>query len=293
MDRRINLFTLFSILATLLLVGCGGTTTNNPPASTPTTGSTTIASTPASGTTTATATLKHVPNGTATLNWDPAKHTLAVKLTLVGLAPDSTHPAHIHAGSCSNQGKIVYPLQNVVADAHGTATTTSTVDNVMNIPATGWYLNVHNGPGLTTDDEFLPIVCGDIVSSNTTITAAQSIQVTMNAAPPASVGQSATGTAQLTLSGGTLTVKLTVNKLAPNSTHAAHIHSGSCASQGPVLYPLMTLTADASGNASTTTTIPNVSAIPSSGWYVNVHRTTALSTQTGFDPVACGDVTPG
>ncbi|MGH2481590.1 MAG: hypothetical protein ACRDHW_18205 [Ktedonobacteraceae bacterium] len=40
-----------------------------------------------------------------------------------------------------------------------------------------------------------------------------------------------------------------------------------------------------------TTTIQNVTGIPSTGWYVNVHRGTDLSTQTGFDPIACGDVT--
>lgn len=283
-----SLFVLLSIVAAVLLVGCGGTT-SNPPASTPTT-----ASTPASGTTTTTATLKHVPNGTTALSWDPASHTLTVTLKLIGLAPlpDSIHIADIHAGSCSNQGKVLYPLENVVADAHGTATVTSKVSNVMNgIPATGWDVTVYNGPDLSTADRSIPIVCGDVANPNTATTAPQSVQVVLNAAPPASVGQSATGTAQLTLSGGTLTVKLIMNKLAPNSTHAAHIHLGSCASQGPVKYALMTLTADASGNASGTTTIPNVSAIPKSGWYVNVHRTTDLSTSIGFDPIACGDVT--
>jgi CHRD domain len=283
MDR--SLFVLLSMVATLLLVGCGGTTTSNPPASTP-----------AGSTTTATATLKHAPTGTATFSWDPSSHTLTVTLKLIGLAPgpNSIHPAYIYEGSCRNQGKRLYQLKpDVEADTHGDATTvTSPISNVMNgIPATGWSVTVYNGPGSSADDQ-LQIVCGDVANPNAVTTAAQSVQVPLNEAPPSSVGQSATGTAQLTLSGGTLTVKLTVNKLAPNSTHAVHIHLGSCASQGPVEHPLMTLTADASGNASGTTTIPNVSAIPKSGWYVNVHRTTDMSTSIGFDPIACGDVTP-
>lgn len=33
-----------------------------------------------------------------------------------------------------------------------------------------------------------------------------------------------------------------------------------------------------------------VSSIPTSGWYVNVHRGTMLATQTGFDPISCGNV---
>jgi hypothetical protein len=75
--------------------------------------------------------------------------------------------------------------------------------------------------------------------------------------------------------------------------HAAHIHAGSCESQGAVVHPLTTVAADASGNANVTTTIDNVSSIPSSGWYVNVHHSTDLSTQTGFNPIACGNVTVG
>ncbi len=63
--------------------------------------------------------------------------------------------------------------------------------------------------------------------------------------------------------------------------------------QGKVLYPLTKLVADASGTATATTTITGVSSLPSSGWYVNVHNSTALTTQTGFDPIACGSVTVG
>jgi hypothetical protein len=39
-----------------------------------------------------------------------------------------------------------------------------------------------------------------------------------------------------------------------------------------------------------TTVIQGVPSIPEHGWYINVHRTTDLSTQTGFDPITCGNV---
>lgn len=287
MNPKMRLLAVFSLVIAFLLAACGGGASNPPASNTP-------AATPTTSTTTANATLKHVPNGTADLSWDPSGKTVTVKLMLTGLAPKSMHPSHIHAGSCSNQGKVLYPLQNIVADDKGVATVTSTVKDVANgVPASGWYVNVHNGPGLSTDDQFLPIVCGDVSNSNTSTTAMQSVMVTMNAAPGASVGQSVTGMAQLTLTGGTLTVKLTLSGLAPNSSHPAHIHSGSCESQGAVIYPLQNVVADGSGSASVTTTINNVSSIPNGSWYVNVHRSTELSTQTGFDPVACGNVTVG
>jgi len=54
---------------------------------------------------------------------------------------------------------------------------------------------------------------------------------------------------------------------------------------------LNNVVANAAGDAHTTTVIPDVEGgIPASGWYVNVHRSTNLTTQTGFDPIACGNV---
>ena len=282
--RKIDLLAVFGIVAALVLAGCGGTSHASSPGSTPTS---------RSAATTATATLKHMPTGIATISWNPTSHALMVKISLIGLAPNSTHPAYIHRGSCSKQGLIVYPLQNVVADARGVGTSTTTIKNVTKVPATGWYVNIHNGPGLSPSDQFLPIVCGDIVLTHVSPASPLSLKIPLNSAPRASAGESANGMAQLTLSGKTLTVRLTVSGLEPNSSHEAHIHSGSCASQGPVVYPLQTVTADASGHANVTTTIKNVTSIPSSGWYVHLHRSTALSTQTGFDPIACGDVKAG
>lgn len=280
MNRKINTFAVLGIVTAFLLVACGGSTTPTATA--------------------ASAILKHLPSGTADLSWDPSSKMLTVKLSLLGLAPSSIHPAHIHVGSCENQGKVLYPLKAIVADAHGVAMATTMIPNVATgIPATGWYVNVHNGPGVgtgaPTDPQFLPIVCGNVANASTSTTAAQSVNVAMIAAPPASAfgSQAAKGMAQLTLSGTTLTVKLTLSGLAPNTMHAAHIHAGSCESQGAVMFPLTTVVADGSGNASVTTTVPNVSAISSKGWYVNVHRTTALSTSTGFDPIACGNVAVG
>ncbi|HEX2804574.1 MAG TPA: CHRD domain-containing protein, partial [Kineosporiaceae bacterium] len=101
----------------------------------------------------------------------------------------------------------------------------------------------------------------------------------------------ASGTAALSLANGQLTVKITMSGLAPNSAHAAHIHVGSCTNQGAVVHPLTNVTADGNGNATSSTTVAGVTSIPSGQWYVNVHGSTDLNTQTGFDPIACGSVT--
>jgi len=238
------------------------------------------------------ATLRHMPHGAATLFWSPMTHTLKVTLTVTGLQDNSSHPAHIHMGSCATNGPIIIPLTDVKADAGGNAVSTTMIPNMMNgIPATGWFINVHAGPTLA-DGQATPITCGDIVNHHTSTKHFQFVEVRLGHTTAAN--QDASGSAQLTLDDGTLTVKVTVKGLVPGSMHAAHIHLGSCERQVPgnVMFPLNTLTADANGVAMSTTVFHNVATkeIPEHGWYVNVHFSTDLSTQVGFDPIACGDV---
>ncbi|HET8844764.1 MAG TPA: CHRD domain-containing protein [Ktedonobacteraceae bacterium] len=240
---------------------------------------------------TAIATLKHMPTGTAVLTWNYTDQTLTVQMMLTGLAPGSTHPAHIHEGDCSENGKILYPLIDLIANDQGVAQAASKISVPKGIPASGWSINVHNGPGLTNAEQALPIACGNVVNHDTSLRSNQTVQVALGVPADTGKGQDASGTAHFTLTNHVLTVQMTLTGLAPKTEHAAHIHAGTCASQGKVLYPLPMITADASGKATLTTTIQNVSAIPDKGWYINVHHSADLSTQTGFDPIACGDIT--
>lgn len=278
----------------LLLAGCGGGKNSSASVTNSLSSNSGAASPTASAATSAVVTLKHQPTGTANLSWDHTTRKLTVQVKLTGLAPNSIHPVHIDQGNCAdNDGghdRTLYPLMNAVADAHGVATLTSTVNAPNGIPAKNWYLDVHNGPGMSTSDQSLSIVCGDIVNHDTSLRSTQSAQVVLQS-PAGDKSQHVSGNATLTLTGHTLTVQLTLTGLEPKSQHMVHIHSGSCASQGAVIYPLTLVKADALGNSTTTTTIQNVSAIPASGWYINVHYGTDLSTQTGFDPISCGDVT--
>ncbi len=238
------------------------------------------------------AVLQHSPAGSAQLAWDPASHALTVNITLLGLAPKSKHPAHIHAGTCAKEGGVVYSLQDIVANEAGIGTSTSTISNVTRgIPETGWYINVHNGPAMSSDLQSMPISCGNIVTPNLKATSAQNIHIPMAAA--VSPSQAASGNAQLKLANRTLTVMLSLQGLAPNTVHAANLYNGGCGNQGKVLYTLKPIVADKTGKGSATTVIAGVSSVPDAGWYVNVHQTTNLTTQTGSDPIVCGDVLTG
>ncbi len=263
-----------------LLTACGSDNTASNPAPSPAA---------KNAVTTASVMLKHSPAGTADLAWDPATHALTVNILLLGLVPDSKHPAHIHVGSCAKAGNVVYPLQDVIADETGSGSSTSVIKNVTDgIPTTGWYINVHNGPGMSPENQFAPISCGNIANPKATTKSAQRIQVLLGATP--SPNQAASGDAQLTLSGNKMTVALSLQGLAPGSVHAAHIHSGSCGNEGKILYDLKPIVANSTGKGSSTTVISGVSSLPAIGWYISVHLTTDMTTQTGNDSIACGDV---
>ena len=101
------------------------------------------------------------PSGNAVLQWNRQTKVLRVTFHLSGLQPGSNHAAHIHTGTCSTEGKIVYPFKNVVADRAGNATSMSFFNNVTGgIPATGWHITVHRGPTAQTGD----LLCGNVVN---------------------------------------------------------------------------------------------------------------------------------
>ncbi len=88
--------------------------------------------------------------------------SFTVSIQIHGLKPNSSHVSHVHVGSCAKNGNIAYALLEVVADSSGNATATSTVMEYYSMPATGWYVNVHEGENLD-EAEYVPsISCGDL-----------------------------------------------------------------------------------------------------------------------------------
>jgi hypothetical protein len=94
-----------------------------------------------------------------------------------------------------------------------------------------------------------------------------------------------------------LTVTVDATGLTPGA-HAAHIHLGSCASQGGVQYMLLDLRADSRGRVvHQSQTVDNVAAMPAPGTaYLNVHLGDMNSILAGgqptpaFRPLLCGNI---
>jgi hypothetical protein len=50
------------------------------------------------------------------------------------------------------------------------------------------------------------------------------------------------------------------------------------------------LVADGNGSASATSTVVNVTQVPTGGWLLMSHRGTNLSSQIDYDPILCGNI---
>ena len=108
--------------------------------------------------------------GSAVVSYDPAAQTISVTVNASGLTPGA-HAAHIHVGSCESQGAVQYMLMDFTANANGQIENqTQTVMNVTTpLPASGWYLNLHQGNSnniLANGNptiNFRPLLCGNIV----------------------------------------------------------------------------------------------------------------------------------
>jgi hypothetical protein len=79
-----------------------------------------------------------------------------VMVRLTGAPPNSSHPGHIHSGSCANLGGVVQALEPITTDAAGVGEMTATVDIAPMTLMNGQHLVAYHGAGGA------PIACADI-----------------------------------------------------------------------------------------------------------------------------------
>jgi hypothetical protein len=93
-------------------------------------------------------------------------------------------------------------------------------------------------------------------------------------------------------------VEVKATGLMPRTSHAVHLHAGSCEAQSSLLYPLTDVTADGSGAADVTSTLKSVANRPPAfGWYIDMHVGSSSDiTSAGLPtpqaaPLLCGNIT--
>src|SRR6202050_1815019 len=108
-------------------------------------------------------------SGVAPVSYSSRHKTLTVTVNASGVTP-GLHAAHIHLGSCMSQGPVKYMLKDLLANSRGKIVNAVRVfANVTKpIPASGWYLNIHQGNSnqiLSNGNPtiyFRPLLCANI-----------------------------------------------------------------------------------------------------------------------------------
>ena len=112
------------------------------------------------------------PHGRATIAYNSKHQTLTVTVSASGVTP-GRHAAHIHLGSCQRQGPVKYMLRELVANRRGQIVRTVRVFRhvAAPVPASGWYLNIHQGSSADILRNgrptiyFRPLICANIRGS--------------------------------------------------------------------------------------------------------------------------------
>jgi hypothetical protein len=115
---------------------------------------------------------------------------------------------------------------------------------------------------------------------------AAGVEVTMNE----NEGSGVTGSATLTGGAAGTALEVTIDSGLAEGEHASHIHTGTCAAQGPVETPLQSVQADASGAGTASTpeaeVVTTLEVLQDGNHYIAVHDLEA----SGGAVVSCGDI---
>jgi Cu/Zn superoxide dismutase len=144
--------------------------------------------------------------------------------------------------------------------------------------------------------------CSSTSTQSSTSTPALSTATASGApASPISVtlASQPSGTAALSWDPQTKNVsaKLQMVGFTPGSSHAMHIHQGSCAAQGTVSVGFPDVTANAGGAIDTTvTSLQPATGGLTAGTLLNIHLAPAAQLgdpgSLGYTPISCGDIDP-
>jgi len=139
--------------------------------------------------------------------------------------------------------------------------------------------------------------------SSTTATTSATTSATATASGVAgspvnvTLGDQPSGTVALSWDPQTKNVsaKLQMVGFTPGSSHAMHIHQGSCASQGDVLVPFPDVTDGGAIDTTVTSSQPSAAGL-AAGTFLNIHLASAAQMgapgSLGYTPISCADITP-
>jgi hypothetical protein len=214
-------------------------------------------------------------SGRAFLRQRPGKATVVLRVGK--LEPDARYAVRVQQG-CEPTGATVLALPDLYTDERGVARmwlTLPTGDGV-NVAQLGYAVNVlgYDATGAVVNT----VTCGAVDAPKGKAKAR--VHPTVPGGPE--------GTVNAVQEGGLLRVEIHLKGLAPGSTHAQHIHLGSCKAGGDVVVPFADAVAGPDGQYHAIQTIAAAGAnVVRGGVYYQIHE---AATPTVGRGIACGDL---
>ena len=229
-----------------------------------------------------------MPQGTVTFGRD--RHgEVDVTVNAFGLTPGSSHKVELVDG----HGQVITTFSRLTANSAGQARDETLRSGY---PGTvgAWRVVVRNGTAGNQVSAERIARTGDYSDGRRTYQL-----IAVEADPDGKSYGTPQGSAVVAYDRNAETISVTVNASGfEPGRHAAHIHVGSCASQGPVRYMLMDFTANGDGRVVNQTRVVNdvTTPLPATGWYFNLHQGNSGNILANgrptinFRPLLCGDI---
>ena len=231
--------------------------------------------------------LRAMPAGTVAFGKD-GKGQLTAQVAMMGLTPGSAHSVELVTPGHS--APVAFSPLTAASTGEAKATLTSTFTG--DVPQ-GSKLLIHLGQGSTGMGRETIAEAGPLAARGSGTNRLTAVEEQGGVSWGTPHGQA---TLSYSAASQTLTVTVEASGLSPGR-HAAHIHVGSCRSQGPVKYPLTDLVADQHGVVARTVQVfRNVAAVPAHGWYLNIHQGNSTNIVSNgqptirFRPLLCANI---
>ena len=241
--------------------------------------------------------MSSMPAGAVSLSRAGQGH-LRAHVHMFGLTPGSSHTVAIDGLGGAGGPAAQFPA--LTADATGQVDSTLTsAGRVTSLPPFSRFVIRLGSDGSALAAE--PIAESGVLPAHPGSTTSAFHAVTANT--DGTVTGQARGRATLSYDAAAQTLTITVSASGLNpGPHAAHIHLGSCASQGPVKYMIPDFIANGRGDIDqqtrVVTGVPSVPSVPGPGnWYLNLHMGGMNQILAGgaptlsFRPLLCTNVT--
>jgi hypothetical protein len=241
-----------------------------------------------------------MPAGTVSLS-RAGQGQLRAHVRVFGLTPGSSHTVAIDGLGGAGRAAAQFPALTAGATGQVDATLTS-AGRVTSLPPFSRFVIRLGSDGSTGSDGSAlaaePIAESGVLPEHPGSTTSAVHAVTADTG--GTVTGQPRGQAALSYDAAAQTLTITVSASGLNpGPHAAHIHLGSCASQGPVKYMLPDFIADSRGDiGQQTRVVTGVPSVPGPGnWYLNLHmggmnQILANGAPTlSFRPLLCTNVT--